>query len=162
MRTVPALLLLALLSATGMARAAAPSERPRIVVDRIDLPSDLPRAEYTRLLSRILLREAKAQDWGASAASTIAFRFTLVRLDVIQQRDTLRVECEAKGVLPRSRPARSQLAYGGSPKQRQALVRQVLTIVARGVVTRLAELERTRRGKQSSRQVRLPDLAPEG
>jgi hypothetical protein len=49
------------------------------------------------------------------------------------------------GKLPKGKVARSDIQYGGDPRSPRKVVRQVLEIVARGVITRLAELERNRR-----------------
>ena len=57
----------------------------------------------------------------------------------------LKVRCTALGRLPAGKSARSHLAFGGNPRQRERVMKHVLEIVARGVVTRLAALERARR-----------------
>jgi hypothetical protein len=57
----------------------------------------------------------------------------------------LKVSCTALGRLPKGKSARSRLDFGGDPRRGQKVIRHVLEIVARGVVTRLAALERERR-----------------
>ncbi len=64
---------------------------------------------------------------------------------LVAKGSALEVRCSARGELPGGRRARSRLVYGGDPKQTQKLVERVLEIVARGVVGRLAEMERERR-----------------
>jgi hypothetical protein len=66
-------------------------------------------------------------------------------LTIVESNGVLRVRCTALGRLPRGKSARSHLDFGGDPKKRRAVVERVLEIVARGVVTRLAALERQRR-----------------
>jgi hypothetical protein len=57
----------------------------------------------------------------------------------------LNVHCTALGRLPGGKSARSHIAFGGNPQQRERVLKSVLEIVARGVITRLAALERARR-----------------
>jgi hypothetical protein len=120
--------------------------RPRIRVDRVRLPPNVAGAAgYAKKLRRVLLREARRADWGAGAGSSIVFRFTVERLELEQQGKLLQVHCSAIGELPKGRTARSQLRFGGHAAEGERLVFKVLEIVARGVVTRLADLERARR-----------------
>ena len=112
--------------------------------------------KYKKHLTRVLQKEAKKADWGASAGSKIEFRFSVEKLAVRQDGDVLQISCAATGRLPRGRSAKSKLTFGGSPHHQSKLVKRVLTIVARGVVTRLAEIERIRRGKLRDTRVRAP------
>ena len=131
--------------------------RPTIVLDRLDLPSDVPGAKSLRkYLRRRLLREARRADWGASRGNRIEFRFEVDELKVTAEKGVLRVTCAATGRLPKGKVAKSKLSFGGDPKQRRKVIRQVLEIVSRGVITRLAELERIRRGKLAPSRVRRP------
>jgi hypothetical protein len=123
-----------------------PRGRPKIKLDRVTLPAGTANAEATlRHLKFFLRREARRADWGTGARSTIAFRFTVETLAIESRPNSLHVRCSALGELPRRRTARSQLSYGGDPKLGSKLVIQVLEIVARGVISRLADMERTRR-----------------
>lgn len=147
---VPAslLLLVAVPGADGLRSGEwvqlAHAERgPRVQLDHLELPAGAKN--YEKYLRRVLRREASQVDWGAGAASTIQYRYFVEKLDLIFKGDVLIVKCSAIGRLPRGRTARSQLTFGGAPADKQKLVERVLTIVARGVLTRLSELERERR-----------------
>lgn len=123
-----------------------PPGRPRIRLDRLSFPEGVVGApEYIRHLRQSLRQEAHRADWGAGRQSSISFRFVVEELALAHQAGALRVRCSARGELPRKRTARSRLVYSGDPNRGPELVRHVLTIVARGVVTRLADLERSRR-----------------
>lgn len=123
-----------------------PKGRPRIKLDRVTLPAGTANAEETlRHLKFFLRHEARRADWGTGARSTISFRFMVETLTVDTSTNALRIHCSALGELPRRRTARSQLTYGGDPKLGKKLVFQVLDIVARGVISRLADMERARR-----------------
>lgn len=124
------------------------TDRPKVVLDKLEFPAVLGGKAYERHLRRVLKKEVALVDWGAGADSTIEYRFAVQSLTVQQKGDVLLIKCVASGTLPRGRQAQSQLSFGGSPRNHSALIRRVLTIVARGVITRLAEIERVRRGEE--------------
>ncbi len=121
--------------------------RPRIVLDYLELPA--AGAPYRKQLQSILYRETRRVRWGAGTGSTITYRFYVTQLEFHVDGDVLRVTCHATGRLPRGKTAKSTLTFSGPASERSAVVNRVLEIVARGVVTRLAELERIRRGDLS-------------
>ena len=124
-----------------------PRGRPHIRIDRVTLPNELPnRDEYLRFLKKFLKREVRRVDWGASSRNKISLRFEVERLDLEAHSSVLKVRCTALGELPHRRTARTELVFGGDRANEQRLVKQVLEIVARGVVSRLSALERARRG----------------
>ncbi len=84
--------------------------------------------------------------WGAGRDATIEYRYFVTELKLTNEDGVLRIRCSAVGRLPKGRRAKSQLTFSGHPRKRDKLIRNVLTIVARGVLARLAELERARRG----------------
>ena len=136
----------------GVARAEAEDIRPlagagpRVKLDRLSLPPDLVGAKtFEAHLRSTLRREVRHADWGAGAASKISYRFAIEQLDLREDKGVLHVTCTARGRLPKGKSAKSQIVFGGDPRERTKIVEHVLDIVARGVVTRLAELERARR-----------------
>jgi hypothetical protein len=124
----------------GSAHAAS---GPRIELDDLDLPAEAK--PYEKFLRRTLRKEATNVDWGAGPGSTIQYRFAVQKLEFLVDEDIMTVRCAASGRLPRGRSAKSLLSFGGDARQQRKLVERVLTIVARGVLTRLSELERERR-----------------
>jgi hypothetical protein len=122
-----------------------PEGKPRILLDRLTFPDVKGGERYVRHLRFVIRREARRADWGAGRKSRISLRFVVEELSVRARGSAVEVRCNARGELPGGRRARSRLVYGGDPKQEQLLVERVLEIVARGVVGRLAELERVRR-----------------
>ena len=127
--------------------ALAGKGRPKVVLDRLIFPEGIVGARtFKKHLRRALRREARRADWGAGREARIEYRFHVTELFIERDGDVLRVRCEAVGTLPRGKQAKSQLSFGGSPRERTKTVQRVLEIVARGVITRLAELERIRRG----------------
>ncbi|HEY5375353.1 MAG TPA: hypothetical protein VIK01_16850 [Polyangiaceae bacterium] len=136
----------------GVARAEAEpaplsaATRPRVKLDRLAMPADLVGSkELEAHLRRTLKREARRADWGAGSQSKISYRFFVEQLELREEAGVLHVTCTALGRLPRGKSAKSHIVFGGDPHDRKKVVEHVLDIVARGVVTRLAELERARR-----------------
>jgi hypothetical protein len=125
-----------------------PEGRPHIVLDELVVPKTLPEHQrISKLLEKVLKHEARRVQWGAGRSSRISYRFYLEELDVSVERGVFKVRCTALGRLPKGKTARSKLEYGGDPKEPQKIVDHVLTIVARGVLARLADLEHDRRSR---------------
>lgn len=134
-----------------------PNGRPTIKIDKVELPPDVANAKgYTKYLKKRLLRESRRAKWGAGRNNVIQYRFTISELSIQDDGDVLRVRCTAVGRLPRGQAAKSHLTFSGDPRKRRQVIEHVLDIVARGVVIRLAELERIRRGDLSRSGVRAP------
>jgi hypothetical protein len=132
-------------AASGLLDFAATS-RPQIKLDRLTFPGQVNGAkEFESHLRSTLRREVRRANWGAGSSSKITYRFFVERLDLREETGVLRVFCTALGRLPKGKSAKSRIEFGGDPRERKKVVEHVLDIVARGVVTRLAELERTRR-----------------
>jgi hypothetical protein len=131
--------------------------RPTVVLDQLEFPSDLPQApQYKAHLKKTLARVVRHADWGAGKKSRIEYRFAVTELTLTEQEGVLRVHCAAVGKLPRGKTAKSKLTFSGEPSKRNDLVKRVLEIVARGVITRLSELERVRRGELGEAGIRPP------
>ena len=150
----------AALAKRGEDPAALPATRhgrPRVELDRLDVPDDLRSGPaIKKQLRHILAHETKRANWGTGRGATIAYRFELRELTVEQLEGVIRVRCSAIGRLPGGKRAKSHLVYGGRPLERAKIVHRVLEIVARGVVGRLAEMERVRRGDLRQIHVRAP------
>jgi hypothetical protein len=112
----------------------------------LTLPESRFASEYERHLRQVLRREARRADWGAGEGHRIEYRFSVDKLELSHEGYVLKVHCSATGKLPKGKAARSRLTYGGDPQKPREVISRVLEIVARGVITRLSELERARRG----------------
>ena len=132
--------------APGVEKRAPYQGRPSVRLDRLVFPEGVEgRAALERHFRRTLAQAVKRADWGAGSGAKIEYRVTVETLETRLEDGVLRVRCTALGRLPKGKSARSHIEFGGAPSERQALLRRVLDIVARGVVTRLAALERERR-----------------
>jgi hypothetical protein len=145
---------------SGEARTRPVRGRPHVVLDALVFPDDVPAAPgYKKHLRQTLAREARRADWGAGRTNRIEYRFYVTELAIEEGKEALLVRCTALGKLPKGKSAKSHLAFSGDKSQRSELVRRVLDIVAKGVITRLAELERVRRGDLRRAGVRRPESA---
>ena len=136
--------------------------RPKVVLDELRFPEGVAGAAYFKKhLKKALTREARRARWGAGSKNRIEYRFYVTKLELAEKDSVLHVTCTAIGKLPKGKSAKSHLAFSGEPRKKNQLVRRVLEIVARGVITRLAELERVRRGDLKQSGVRAPRAVPE-
>lgn len=132
-----------------IAPETGPEGRPTIVLDQLIVPSDTPEQQrVTRVLQKVLKHEAHRVEWGAGRQSRITYRFYLEQLDLSVDRGVIKVRCTAFGRLPKGKTARSKLEFGGDARDARKVIDHVLTIVARGVLSRLAELEHDRRARK--------------
>lgn len=162
LRRPPLFLLLVSLAATSTRSATVsakqptlvqpedgPAGRPHVVLDRLVVPSSFPEHQrLSKVLSKVLAHEARRVEWGAGQGNRITYRFYLEQLEVSVERGVLKVRCTAFGRLPKGKTARSKLEFGGDAREPRKVIDHVLTIVARGVLSRLAELERDRRSRK--------------
>lgn len=140
-------LVLALFTGVHAAQAAETAGRAEFHIDRLTFPSGLAReAELRKYLERRLKLAARKADFGAGNGGRIEARFALTSLSYRLEGSVLSVEGSLTGRLPNGRHAESTIRFGGRPADEPKLTRQVLDILAQGVMTRLADLERRRRG----------------
>ncbi len=141
----------------GATELSSKRGRPKVKLDRLDFPNDVAGASYfKKRLRRMLQKHVRRVEWGAGRNNTIEYRFAVTELKLERKDEVLRVSCTARGKLPGGKSAKSHLSFGGDPNKRNKVVEHVLEIVSRGVITRLAELERVRRGDLEKSRVRAP------
>jgi hypothetical protein len=120
-------------------------------LDRLELPAGFPKnTELERHFRQQLKHAARRADWGAQRGAKIEYRVKLEELSIRADARVVHVRCTALGSLPKGRTTRTFIDFGGNPNQRDKVVRHVLEIVARGVVTRLAAIERERRARAAA------------
>jgi hypothetical protein len=136
-----------------VARGVAPREvsHPTVRLDRLEFPAGFPHgSSLEHHFREQLKRAAHRADWGAKRGAKIEYRVKIEELSVREGDRVLHVRCTALGALPKGRTTRTFIDFGGNPNERDKVLRHVLEIVARGVVTRLAAIERERRAQVSS------------
>lgn len=138
-------------AALGLATILGPGgaiASPRTKVDwvRVEVPEGQDAGRLTKLLKDALKQAAKRADFG-KATKTVSLTARIVELKTEQQGDVLRVTCTIMGRVAGGAGARSRISYGGSPDKRDELEKQVVTMVANGLVGRLAQIVRTQAPK---------------
>lgn len=122
--------------------APALAAKPKIDWARIEVPEGREAARLTKVLKDALKHAAKRADFG-KATKTVSLSARVVEMKTEQEGDVLRVTCTLVGRVTGGQGARSRISYGGSPDKREALQKDVLTMVANGLVARLAQIVRT-------------------
>jgi hypothetical protein len=138
-----ALGLAAMLAAPASATA---KPRPKIEWARVDVPEGEGAARHAKVLKEALKKAAKHADFG-KATGKITLTARIVELKTETRGDVLRVTCSVSGRVQGGKGARSKISYGGHPERRDALEKEVITMVANGLVARLAQIVRTQAPK---------------
>lgn len=130
------------IAAITVAPVTALAAKPKVDWVRVEVPEGQDAARLTKVLKEALKQAAKRADFG-KAAKSVSLSARIVELKTEQQGDVLRVTCTIMGRVTGGAGARSRMSYGGSPDKREDLERDVVTMVARGLVARLAQIVRT-------------------
>lgn len=137
--------------AAGLLSAPAPAladGRTKVTWTRIDVPQAEGSAALEKTLKKLLDKAAKKASFGKAKSVSLAVKVTELTSET--KGDVHRVSCTIVGRIPGGPSARSRISFGGSPKEKAKLEKQVLTMVANAVVTRLAEIVRTRAAKEEA------------
>ena len=137
---------LALLGTLAAAPAAEAHRRKPKVAWTIAVRDGRDQEEKEKLLEKLLKREARRADWGPAGDEPVQASIEIRELIAVVDGDVVRVTCAGIGRIPGVGAAKSKFSFGGRPSERGKLERHVLELVARGIVTRLAEMARQRRG----------------
>jgi hypothetical protein len=119
--------------------------RPKAEVQWTKVEASPKMTDGERLAKNLqkLLKEAtRKADFGKSGKVMLRARIT--EYVVEQKGDVLRIRCTVIGKLEGGPSAKSRIAFGGDPKDPKGLEKQVLTMVAHGVTSRLAALSKAR------------------
>jgi hypothetical protein len=126
--------------------ALASPSKPKIDWVRVDVPEGLDAGRLGKVLREALKQASKHANFGkAPRTVTLSARVTEFTTEV--HGDVLQVSCTVMGRVAGGAGARSRISYGGSPEDRGELEKQVLTMVANGLVARLAQIVRTQAPK---------------
>lgn len=136
---------------TAIALLAAPSGdasargRPKVVWTEIRVPEGPDAASLEKFLRRVVERETRRASWGPPRDEPIEVELRVTELTAEVHGDVVRVTCAGVGKLRGGGSARSRFSMGTRVRQRTALEKQLLTMLGRGIVTRLADMARAHR-----------------
>lgn len=142
-------LLLALAIAAFACVAGAPSEArasgTAVTWTKIDVPDS--DAAMEKQLKKLLDQAAKKANFGKT--KKLSFSVKMLEFTSETKGDVHRVTCAIIGRIPGGPSAKSKISFGGSPADKAKLEKQILTMVSKAVVVRLAEIVRARAAKEA-------------
>lgn len=119
--------------------------KAKVEWSRVEVPESEDAARITKVLKTALEQAAKRANFGDAKSVTLSAK--LLTFTTEQHGDVLRVSCTVMGRVAGGASARSKISFGGSPDGRAELEKQVLTMVANGLVARLAQIARSQTAK---------------
>jgi hypothetical protein len=108
----------------------------------VEAPEGESHDRRVRALRKLLDEAARKADFGKARSVVLTAR--IVEFTSATRGDVHHVSCTLVGRIHGGPTARSRISFGGRPSERDALEKQVLSMVARGVVGRLADIVRVR------------------
>ncbi len=114
--------------------------KPRVVWSAVTVRPDRP--DVPPIVKKILEKEGRRADWGRRRDNPVEAAVEIRELSHVRDGDVVRVTCTAVGKIRGLGAAKSRFSYSGRPEERGKLERRVLELVARGIVTRLADIAR--------------------
>lgn len=116
----------------------------------VRVPEGKNSARTAKMLRGLLTQAAKKADFGSAKSVKLTAR--VVEMTTVKKGDVLQVTCAIVGRVVGGASARSRISFGGSPAEREKLEKQVLSMVANGLVTRLAEIAKVRAAREQARK----------
>jgi hypothetical protein len=142
----PLVLLLAAALVLGATTTTVPADargKPAVEWKSVSVPDSKDSDRVARTLRSLLVRASRKADFGHGGGKVVVSA-RVVQLAWEDRGDVVRLSCTVVGRVEGGPSARSRISFGAARKDRAQLEKQVLTMVANGVVTRLAEIARTR------------------
>lgn len=136
--------LLALGSLPDSALAAGKKSSTSVAWTKVEVPPGDRRRARESMLRKVLGRESRDADWGEHKSGRIEASVSVVEFAVERRDDVVRVTCTALGKLAGGPSVRTHFSIGDHPSRQVKLETMVLTLVARGIVTRLSAIARKR------------------
>lgn len=146
-RWILAALALACVTAAPVEPAFARS-KAHVEWTAVRVPEGKDSARMAKMLRGLLTKAAKKADFGTAKKVKLTAR--VVELTSVKKGDVLQVTCAIVGRVVGGASARSRISFGGNPAEREKLEKQVLSMVANGLVTRLAEIAKTRAAREQA------------
>jgi hypothetical protein len=143
MRRLTSWLLAAAVGLAVAAPAPALASRPTVQWKTVEAPAGDMHDRLVRNLKSMLSQAARKADFGKRTKS-VMLSARILSFTSVTKGDVHHVTCTLVGRVVGGATARSHISFGGRPEERAALEKQVLTMVANGVVGRLADMVRNR------------------
>ncbi|UQA60891.1 hypothetical protein [Polyangium aurulentum] len=139
-RTLAGLLLGTLVTLAAPASTALARTPTAVDWTRVDAPPGDDADRLAKNLKGALKDASRKADFGKTRK--VALRARITEYVVEKRGDVLRIRVAVVGRIVGGPSAKSRISFGGDPRDPKGLEKQVLTMVANGVVSRLAALVR--------------------
>lgn len=116
----------------------------------VRVPDGKDADRTARLLKGMLTKAARKADFGKAKSVKLTAR--VVEFTSTRQGDVQQVTCSIVGRVAGGPSAKSRISFGGSPDARAELEKQVLEMVANGLVARLAQIARTMAEREAAKE----------
>jgi hypothetical protein len=139
--------LIPLAAALAIATSADPTfarRRTKIVWTEVEVPQSDRQSTRERQLRNVLRKEAHRVQWGDPPGGLVEASVKVTEFTVERRPDVVRVTCSAVGRMGKGLAVKTHFSFGGHPQREAALESQMLLLVGRGVVARLASMSRER------------------
>lgn len=143
LRPTLAIALLAMFAAVASPSIAEARPKADVEWTRVEAsPSHKEGARLAKTLRGLLKEASRKADFGK--AGKVLLQARILEYVVEKKGDVLKIRCTVVGRLEGGPSAKSRISFGGDPKDPKALEKQVLTMVAHGVTSRLAALAKAK------------------
>jgi hypothetical protein len=122
--------------------------RASVTWARVDVPDTEGAATLEKSIKKLLDQATKKANFGKGKSVVLSAK--VVELVSETKGDVHRVSCTIVGRVQGGPSAKSRISFGGSPADKAKLEKQVLAMVTKAVVTRLAEIVRARAAKEEA------------
>lgn len=147
-RPIVLALALAIAACVASVPSVAHAGKTAVTWTKIDVPEGDGAVALQKSLKKLLDQAARKANFGK--AKTLSLTVKVTELTSETKGDVHRVTCAIIGRIPGGPSAKSRISFGGSPADKAKLEKQVLSMVAHAVVTRLAEIVRARAAKEEA------------
>jgi hypothetical protein len=129
------------LTVVAVQGSAFAEKKAKVEWTEVELPADPRKAAREHLLRSVLSRESHRVSWGQQQ-QPLELAVKVTEFEVIKRADVVRVTCAAVGKMKNGPSVKTRFSFGGDPRKQEQLESHVLTLIAQGVVNRLAAIAR--------------------
>lgn len=131
---------------------AKPTAKTTVKWTSVQLPTNEANSRRESKLRSQLVKEARYADWGKHRTAKLEASVKVTEFRVETSTSVVQVTCTATGKLAKGPTVRTHFSMGDHPSKQVKLESMVLTLVARGIVTRLSAIARNQSAKQQQRE----------
>lgn len=131
---------------------AKPAAKTTVKWTSVQVPTADAKSRRESKLRSQLVKEARYADWGKHPVARLDASVKVTEFRVETNTSVVQVTCTATGKLAKGPTVRTHFSMGDHPNKQVKLESTVLTLVARGIVTRLSAIARNQSAKRLQRE----------